>query len=128
MAEMPQARVVSKRQRRSVIWRDQTIIALLDSLQRERDLTPVECVLMESTVRRLTPRREVWRWSAKEDRTLVALIKRRATGGRPRPFERNDEVRDLAAQMGRTYFAVHRRIERLRKAMKCSDANHAAKG
>lgn len=112
----------------AVRWRDHTIINLLDKLQRERDLNADESSLMERTVRRVTPRREVWRWTANEDRALKAFIRRRAKNGRPKPFQPNDEVRLLAASMGRTYMAVHRRIERLRKRMNCSDARKQAKG
>lgn len=98
--------------------RDETIVNLLGSLQRHRDLDHGETALLERTVRRLTPPREIWRWSAQEDLKLKAFIKRRAKTGRPRPFEGDDEVRELAESMGRTYWAVHRRIERLRK--KCN--------
>jgi hypothetical protein len=105
---------------------DQTIISLLESLQRERELREDESSLMERTVRRMTPRREIWRWSEREDRMLKEFIKRRAKVGRPKPFQPNDEVRLLAAGMGRTYMAVHRRIERLRKRMKCSDASQGS--
>lgn len=112
----------------AVRWRDQTIISLLDKIQRERDLEPEECALLERTVRRLTPRREVWRWTEKEDRLLKTLIRRRARNGRPKPFQPNDEVRNLAAELNRSYMAVHRRIERLRKRGKCSDAGKRAKG
>jgi hypothetical protein len=112
----------------AVRWRDKQIINLLETLQRERDLRDDESSLMERTVRRLTPRREVWRWSEKEDRELKVFIKRRARLGRPKPFQPNDEVRILAAEMGRTYMAVHRRIERLRKRMKCSNAQRKARG
>lgn len=112
----------------AVKWRDQTIISLLDKIQRERDLEPEECVLMERTVRRLTPRREVWRWSEREDRLLKAFMRRRARVGGPKPFQRCDEVRNLAAALNRSYMAVHRRIERLRKAKNCSDAKRKAKG
>lgn len=112
----------------AVRWRDQMIIDLIDKLQRERDLNPEESALMERTVRRLTPKREVWRWKPDEDRKLKAFIKRRARIGRPKPFQPNDEVRNLAAEMNRSYMAVHRRIERLRKRAKCSDAARKAKG
>jgi hypothetical protein len=98
--------------------RDETIVNLLGSLQRIRDLDQGETALLERTVRRLTPPREIWRWSAQEDLKLKAFIKRRSKTGRPRPFEGDDEVRQLAESMGRTYWAVHRRIERLRK--KCN--------
>jgi hypothetical protein len=58
-------------------WRDQTIIELLEKIQRCRNLDDAESALMERTVRRLTPKREVWRWSEKEDRLLQAFIPRR---------------------------------------------------
>lgn len=109
-------------------WRDQTIIALLEKLNRHRELDQDERVLMERAIRRLTPKREVWRWSEKEDRLLKALIRKRARIGGPRPFERNDDVRKIAEELGRTYWAVHRRIERLRKAMNCSGAKRKARG
>jgi hypothetical protein len=80
---------------------------------------------MERTVRRLTPRREVWRWSEKEDRLLKAVIRRRQRKGPPKPFQRNDEVRRLAAELGRTDWAVYRRMERLRK---CSRAKRKTNG
>lgn len=119
MATAPRNGVATK-------WRDQTIVTLLEKLQRCRDLEPEESALMERTVRRLTPKREVWRWSEKEDRLLQSFIRRRARAGRPKPFQRNDEVRALAQELGRTYFAVHRRIERLRKG-NCSDAGKKRK-
>jgi hypothetical protein len=108
--------------------RDETIVNLLGSLQRHRDLDNSETALLERTVRRLTPPRDIWRWSAAEDRKLKLFIRKRARIGRPKPFQPNDEVRQLAAEMGRTYMAVHRRIERLRKRMKCSDAANGRKG
>lgn len=108
-------------------WRDQTIIALLEKLARHRELDETESSLMERTVRRLTPKREVWRWSEKEDRLLLSIIKRRARRGRTKPFQRNDEVRRIAEQLGRTDWAVYRRMERLRKRCKCSDERKRAK-
>jgi hypothetical protein len=123
MADTPKPRRVST----AVISRDKTIVTLLESLQRARDLDESETVLLERTVRRLTPPREIWRWSEKEDRELKAFIRKRARIGRPKPFQPNDEVRLLAASMGRTYMATHRRIERLRKRMKCSDARKERK-
>ncbi|MES2902674.1 MAG: hypothetical protein V4696_00670 [Pseudomonadota bacterium] len=111
----------------AVKWRDQTIVTLLEKLNRHRELEPEERVLMDRTIRRITPKRDVWRWSEKEDRLLLAFMKRRTRAGRPKPFQPNDEVRNLAEELGRSYFAVHRRIERLRKAGKCSDAAKRAK-
>lgn len=107
----------------AVKWRDQTIIRLLESLSRVRDLEPEEGALLERTVRRLTPKREVWRWSEKEDRVLKTVLRRRARKGPPKPFQRNDEVRLLAETFGRTEWAVYRRMERLRK---CSRAKRKA--
>jgi hypothetical protein len=111
----------------AVKWRDQTIVGLLETIQRERDLRDEESALMERTVRRLTPRREVWRWTHAEDMQLLPIIRRIKTLG-PRPFRRNDEIRQLAQKMGRTEWAVIRRMERLRKRMKCSNAKSRAKG
>lgn len=108
--------------------RDETIVDLLGSLQRVRALDQGETALLERTVRRLTPPRDIWKWSAAEDRKLKMFIRKRARIGRPKPFQPNDEVRQLAAEMGRTYMAVHRRIERLRKRMKCSQADSKARG
>jgi hypothetical protein len=99
----------------AVRWRDQTIVQLLEKLSRHRNLEEDESALMERTVRRLTPRREVWRWTEKEDRLLKAMIRRRARVGPPKPFQRNDEVRKIAEAFGRTEWAVYRRMERLRK-------------
>jgi hypothetical protein len=111
--------------RGSLVWRDKLIIELLEKISRHRDLDEDESALMERTVRRVTPRRAVWRWTQDEDKLLKAFIRRRARVGRPKPFQRNDEVRELAARMNRTYMAVHRRIERLRK---CSHGKRKAKG
>jgi hypothetical protein len=44
------------------------------------------------------------------------LIARRIERGPIQPFTINDEVRLLAARLGRSYMAVHRRMERLRRA------------
>lgn len=107
----------------AVKWRDQTILGLIEKLSRVRNLDPDEEALQERTVRRLTPKRDVWRWSEKEDRLLKAVIRRRARKGPPKPFQRNDEVRLLAETFGRTEWAVYRRMERLRK---CSRAKRKA--
>lgn len=109
-------------------WRDMTIVQLLEKLARERELHPEESALMERTVRRLTPKREVWRWSEKEDRLLLAIIRRWPRVKQQRPYQRNDTIRQLAVELRRTEFAIYRRMERLRKGMKCSDARKSAKG
>lgn len=105
------------------IRRAMTLLAHLDELQRHRVLDALESALVERLVRKTMPPRETWRWSAKEDRRLIAFMRRRAVGGRPAPFKPNDEVRKIAAEFGRSYMAVHRRMERLRKREKCSDVS-----
>ena len=122
------AGVMATNARSATKWRDQTIVTLIEKLARERELQPEECSLMERTVRRLKPKRSIWRWHPREDEEIIALIKRRKRLGRPKPFQRNDEVRLLAAKFGRSYMAVHRRMERLRKREKCSDAGNRRKG
>ena len=110
-------------------WRDQTIVRLLEKLSRHGELSEEDSVLMERTVRRLKPRREVWRWTEEEDRQIKRLIARRPIRLRyvryAKPFKRNDEVRVLAEKLGRSEWAVYRRMERLRK---CSEARKRRKG
>lgn len=98
-------------------WRDETIIDLLGKVQKCRPLDDVETVMLERTVRRLKPKRAVWRWHADEDRKILDLMaRRRRRRCPPKLFCRNDEIRLLAIQLGRTEWAVRRRMERLRKA------------
>lgn len=103
-------------------WQDQTVLTLLEKLARERPLQPDEMTLLSRTMHRLKPKREVWRWGANEDRQILDLLHRRKRLGRPKPFEKNDEIRLLAEKLKRTPWAVYRRMERLRKSLKCSDA------
>jgi hypothetical protein len=70
--------------------RDETIVNLLGSLQRHRDLDHGETALLERTVRRLTPPREVWRWSEKEDRLLKSVIRRWPRLRQQKPYQPND--------------------------------------
>lgn len=123
---MASAAVKQPKASTAVRWRDQTIITLIESIERERPLNEVESNLMERTVRRLTPRREIWRWSHNDDEQLMPIIRRIKMLG-PRPFRRNDEIRQLAQKLGRTEWAVIRRMQRLRKRMKCSNAGSRAK-
>jgi hypothetical protein len=122
---MASAALATVKQSAAIRFRDQRIVSLLETLQRERDLRPDESSLMERTVRKLTPRREVWRWSQSEDMQLMPIIRRIRTLG-PRPFSRNDEIRQLAEKLGRTEWAVIRRMQRLRK--KCSNSRKTQKG
>jgi hypothetical protein len=114
--------------RTAIVWRDKTIVGLLEEIGRLRDLREEESLLQERTVRRLTPRREVWRWTEKEDRRLKMVIRKWPRLRQQKPYQRNDLIRVLAAEMGRTEMAIYRRIERLRKRMKCSDAQAKQKG
>ncbi len=97
-------------------WRDEKIVNLLEQLQRCRSLNDDETTLLEKTVRRITPKRLVWYWHPDEDRKIKDLMARRRRRGRTKPFQRNDEIRLLAIQLGRTEWAVRRRMERLGKA------------
>jgi hypothetical protein len=106
-------------------WQDKTVIELLEKISRLRDLQPEEQILMQRTSSRLKPKRPVWRWKITEDRQILDLVLRRKRLGRPKPFQRNDELRLLAEKLGRTEWAVRRRMERL---LKCSDASDKQKG
>lgn len=100
-------------------WWDKKIIMLLERLSAERDLTSDEAQLLDLTIVRIKPPRSVWRWSEAEDRAISDLIARRPIRLRyahyAKPFERNDDVRELAAKLGRSEWAIYRRMERLRK-------------
>lgn len=98
-------------------WRDHTIIDLLGKVQRCRPLSDEETNLLERTVRRIKPKRSVWFWHPSEDQQILNLMaRRRRRRIQPKPYQRNDEIRLLALHLGRTEWAVRRRMERLRKA------------
>lgn len=81
---------------------EQTILGKAEHRQRQRQ-----------------PRKnKVWRWNPEEDRKLRTLIRKRERNGGPKVFQPNNEVRDMAEAMGRTYMATLRRMERLRKTVK----------
>jgi hypothetical protein len=93
----------------------------------DRALTDDESAMLERALRRLGPKRDLWRWSAKDDRRLKLLIKRRGYSLRIKPFAKNDEVQRIADGMGRSYLAVHKRIQRLRAKMPdCPNADDRA--
>lgn len=135
MASAPQPSQIVERKRRqnrnrqAIVWRDQTIAKLLSELKRVRPLNEEEKDLFDRALRHAGPKRSVWRWSAKEDRMLEKLIAKRSRQRRyvsyGKPFQTDTEVLQLAMQLGRTYMAVHRRMERLRK---CSDAQKKREG
>lgn len=100
----------------ALVQRDRQIIGLLDKLSRFRPLDDEESSLMERSLRQLGPKRGVWRWQPHEDRAIKALMRKRAKNGGPKPYQPDDDVKILAERLGRTYWAVIRRMERLRKA------------
>jgi hypothetical protein len=100
---------------RAVRTRDETICDLLERLSRLRPLSDDESVMLRKTLCRLGTRQGNWRWTKEEDDAVRVLMRRRMKYGAPPPYQANDEVRDLAAALGRSYMAVHRRMERLRK-------------
>lgn len=110
-------------------WRCRTVVILLEEARQSRSLTIDEARLLSWATSRLHRKREVWRWSEREDRRLIAFIRTRkgiVFGNRRsalvgKPFEKDSAVQELADELGRTVWAVRRRIERLRKR-KCSNA------
>lgn len=99
--------------------RDHAIVALLETLSRERPLDPDELRMMDNALRRLGQRlhrrRPKGRWTPQEDAELAVLNGKWARFGRPPPFQQDDAVRQLAIKLGRSCGAVHRRMDRLRK-------------
>jgi hypothetical protein len=96
--------------------RDQIIFAALDELSRRRALNPAESELMELTMHRLDTKRDYWQWTPDEDRMVRRLIiRRRQRKHRTKPFQANAEVAVLATQLGRSFWSVQRRLERLNK-------------
>lgn len=108
-------------------WRCRAIIGLIEEARASRDMTEEERRLLAYARSRVGWKREVWRWSEWEDRELRLFLAKRRHTGRPKPFQRDDQVRLLADRLGRSYMAVHRRLERLRKMSrgKCSSAGKA---
>lgn len=116
-------------------WRCRTIIGLLQEIGETRLLTEREATLLRYAISRTT-RRSVWRWSHREDSEILAFMASRKGiiyGNRrgallAKPFQRDDAVRNLADTLGRTEWAVYRRIERLRKKQRESSNAKAKKG
>lgn len=120
------ASVAASTTRMALKRRDRVIVELLEKLQRCRPLAEEETVLLERVVQRTRPKRQRWYWHPDEDRKIKDLMaRRRRRRIQPKLFQRNDEVRLLAIQLGRTEWAVRRRMERLRK---CSRGTKKAKG
>ena len=125
--------------------RDQIIFQVLDELSKARALAPAESELMELTMHRLATKRDYWQWTEAEDAAVRALLtRRRARKRKAKPFQVNAEVAALAQSLGRSFWGVQRRLERLNKhrarrkstplqmfkranghaALECSDETH----
>jgi len=103
------------------MMRKRVLLGVLQGIARRRPLDDVESAVLDELAGRLARnKRPVWRWTAAEDARLVRLIRKREREGRPKPYQRNDAVARLARDLGRSYFAVHRRMERLRAALKAA--------
>lgn len=111
-------RRAARRKSAAIAWRDQTIARLFSELKRVRPLNDEEKQLFDRALSGAGPKRSIWSWSAKEDRILLTFMARRIRAGRPKPFQPNVEILNIAVKLGRSYMAVHRRIERLRKREK----------
>ena len=116
-----------RRRARAIEWRNKAIVDLLGEIRRVRSLTKEESELLGRAAAGLGPKRSVWRWSEREDRELTLLIQKRGYSLRIKPFETNREVLEIAESMGRTYEAVHKRIQRLRAKMNCPNARSGGK-
>jgi hypothetical protein len=96
--------------------RDQIIFSALDEISRQRALEPAESELMELAMHRLGTKRDYWQWTEAEDAVLRTLLQRRRRRKlRTKPFQVNAEIAQAAAQLGRSFWSVQRRMERLGK-------------
>jgi len=69
-----------------------------------------------------------WSWKPSEIRKIDRFIATRARIGNGKPFHRNDEVRALAASIGRSEESVYKMIQRRKKQGKCPSASNRAEG
>lgn len=91
------------------------IVAKLEAISRTRALTDDESRQLEAAIRKQQPKAARWHWSPFDDAKVLAVMQRRDANPRRKPFERDDDVRQLARDLKRTRWAVYRRMERLRK-------------
>jgi hypothetical protein len=96
--------------------RNKLIVGLLEKLSRHRALDAAECALLDEMLYRSARKNERWWWTKEEDAALARVNSNWARFGRPQPYVADDTIRELALRFGRSYFAVHRRLERLRKS------------
>lgn len=91
----------------------------LEAISRRRPLSDRESRQLEKALRASEAKNTRWHWTPFEDAKVLALMEKRARRHQPKPFTRDDEIRTLAKSIGRTRWAVYRRMERLRN---CSTA------
>ena len=90
----------------------------LDEVSRNRQLAEAESELLALTMRRLEVKHAFYQWTRAEDDAIRRLMARRyARKTKTKPSQSSREIRELADTLGRSYRAVHRRMERLRKRL-----------
>jgi len=116
----------------AAMMKKRATLMLLEDIAKRRPLDDHESALMAQTAARMARhKRQLWRWTPAEDAKLMRLVRKRERNGRPKPYQPNGEVARLADELGRSYMAVHRRMERLRKAaalINCSNARTGGEG
>lgn len=114
-AEQMRQRMQLLAKRNALHQRDVAICNLLGKIQHLRQLDRHETTLMAGAMHRLGLTHDKWHWTPEEDELVLRLLRNRARRKRPKlPFTTNGEVERLAVELGRSYWATQRRIERLR--------------
>jgi len=114
-AEQMRHRMQMLAKRNALHQRDVSICNLLGKIQQFRPLDRHENTLLAGAMHRLGLTHDKWHWTPEEDELVFRLLRNRARRKRPKlPFTVNGEVERLAMELGRSYWAVQRRIERLR--------------
>lgn len=110
------------------------LLRLLRRVEGHMHLNPDEKRLKDSLeacpniTQALAAKRMKWNWKPAEIRKIDHFISTRARIGNGKPFRRNDEVRTLAASIGRSEESVYKMIQRRRKQSQCPSADHRAEG
>jgi hypothetical protein len=99
----------------AALMKSRAAIHTFGRIASRRPLDDQESAMLARIIRGHTPKRDRWHWTHDEDAAVVELITRREAEGRPAPYQPNGDVQQLADRLGRSYWAVHRRMERLRK-------------
>lgn len=85
------------------------ILAELDRVSRTRPLTDAESLALERSIRAHERKRSKWHWTQQEDRRIRAFLRNNR-----RSCYRVSKIKTLAAELGRSYLATLKRIQRLR--------------